>query len=704
MYRLHHFLVWQILTLCPDTEFVDRFACRSHSAPIFPLHTVDGDCPFSHEWGSQWSWIDGAFSDYHLAIGKLITDRGRAVVVAPNCPNAHWFKLLQSHAFRCVAIEPQAHTLSSSSRDTRRGSGAGTPPWGTTFAFFADFRDPAGHAPIPVSRHIRLPSPLSNLRFPSCRFHLPQWKSWLAKHPDSSWVARLLHCIQWGAPLGYTGDRSHLRKCCNLPSSRGKAAAAAVDRSHNIDMQFGRLSGPFDEPPFANLRCSPIGTVPKKGTSKLRVISHQSWPRGSSNNDSIETSHMSFASFDTAVSMMRRLGRNTLFFVFDIESAYKQVMVRPQDRHLLGEVWRGKYYFYGCLLFGGKSSGFIWEDFAVAIEWILRHEGKFEDIMHYVDDFLQATAPTHLGDPDHARAAISKSLILAMLAALKVPVADDKLKGPFCRIKFLGLLLDSSTMTLEIPEDRISDTLGELARWRGRTRAFLKDIQSLAGKLFFLTRIFRMGRAFLSRIIKLIKIGHGRDCVSLDDHFAADIQFWLDYLPRAPRIAACFEDEWSSGESINLATDASLTYGMGGFFQGEWFSEKWTEQQLATARRTTAYSLPYLELHAIVTAAATWAHRWHGKRILFHTDSETACKAINKLFSSDHGMQRLLRSLVSIGLTHSCEFRTLHIPGLTNTLADPLSRGLLQVFRARCPTASPGPTPTSELPLHSYEP
>ena len=37
-------------------------------------------------------------------------------------------------------------------------------------------------------------------------------------------------------------------------------------------------------------------------------------------------------------------GRGTLMAKFDVASAYRNVAVHPQDRPLLGMVWRGKYY------------------------------------------------------------------------------------------------------------------------------------------------------------------------------------------------------------------------------------------------------------------------------------------------------------------------------------------------------------------------
>ena len=53
------------------------------------------------------------------------------------------------------------------------------------------------------------------------------------------------------------------------------------------EVQLGRLAWPFSYRPILNLRCSPKGLVPKK-TGGFRLITHLSYPHGSSVNDFID--------------------------------------------------------------------------------------------------------------------------------------------------------------------------------------------------------------------------------------------------------------------------------------------------------------------------------------------------------------------------------------------------------------------------------
>lgn len=55
----------------------------------------------------------------------------------------------------------------------------------------------------------------------------------------------------------------------------------------------------------------------------------------------------------------------------DFESAFKLYPVHPEDWELLGIKSGGKYFFEKSLLFVLRSSSFLFNQLAEAIEWIL---------------------------------------------------------------------------------------------------------------------------------------------------------------------------------------------------------------------------------------------------------------------------------------------------------------------------------------------
>lgn len=79
----------------------------------------------------------------------------------------------------------------------------------------------------------------------------------------------------------YHGSRTIARTAApNHPTTR--AHEQVIDDGIAAELKTGRIAGPFALPPFVNFISSPLGLVPKKGTStatKWRIIHDLSWPR-----------------------------------------------------------------------------------------------------------------------------------------------------------------------------------------------------------------------------------------------------------------------------------------------------------------------------------------------------------------------------------------------------------------------------------------
>ena len=77
--------------------------------------------------------------------------------------------------------------------------------------------------------------------------------------------------------LEYEGQRA-FRAPDNLPSADTKPELIR-DRLHK-EVKLGHMGGPFKEPPFEHLMCSPVGLVPKKESDEMRIIMHLCFPYG----------------------------------------------------------------------------------------------------------------------------------------------------------------------------------------------------------------------------------------------------------------------------------------------------------------------------------------------------------------------------------------------------------------------------------------
>ena len=107
----------------------------------------------------------------------------------------------------------------------------------------------------------------------------------LRKYPDSKKVAYVIQGLKKGFSLEYTGQFK-FRTPENPPTA--KLDPQLIRDWLNKEIKLGRMLGPFKDPPFPDLMCSPMGLVPKKDTDEIRMIMYLSYPYGQSINDFID--------------------------------------------------------------------------------------------------------------------------------------------------------------------------------------------------------------------------------------------------------------------------------------------------------------------------------------------------------------------------------------------------------------------------------
>ena len=88
--------------------------------------------------------------------------------------------------------------------------------------------------------------------------------------------------------------------------------------------------------------------------------------------------------------MVQRPGKGALMAKIDIKHAFRIFPVRPEDYELLGTFWEGLYFVELRLPFRLRSSVFIFNTFADALQWILKNKHLIAELIHYLDDFFTA--------------------------------------------------------------------------------------------------------------------------------------------------------------------------------------------------------------------------------------------------------------------------------------------------------------------------
>ncbi len=160
---------------------------------------------------------------------------------------------------------------------------------------------------------------------------------------------------------------------------------------------------------------------------------------------------------------------------------------------------------------------------------------------------------------------------------------------------------------------------------------------------------------------------------------------WLQFLDKWNGVSMFYEDKYCTSQEMTLYTDASSTLGFSAFFQNQWFCEKWPEVIEKDA------SMAFRELYPIVAAAVVWGEHWKCKQIIFLCDNEATVNILNKGRSKCLYIMKLMRNMTWLALKQNFTFKSRHIPGKSNIIADALSRFQMERFRNAAPTANQFP-------------
>ncbi len=190
----------------------------------------------------------------------------------------------------------------------------------------------------------------------------------LSTHPDSSFAHYVCTSFHFGFSAGYNGPRMS-RHARNLSSAF--ARPQVISDYLAAECAAGNTAGPFPTPPLPAFIVSPLEAVSKK-RNKWRLIMHLTFPPRNSVNYhiNIEDFPLRYASVYNAMDSVMRLERGACMAKSDIKSAFRLCPVRPEDHHLLGMHWQGKFFFDRVLPFGLRSAPYIFNSLASSTEWL----------------------------------------------------------------------------------------------------------------------------------------------------------------------------------------------------------------------------------------------------------------------------------------------------------------------------------------------
>ena len=436
---------------------------------------------------------------------------------------------------------------------------------------------------------------------------------------------------------------------CNHPSAL--AFPYCVRHYIQTELSFRVITGPFLANPLQKpLVSSPLQTVPKHGSSKCRVVLDLSFPPTFPVNSGIPFNtyldsplNVQLLGIDHLCQFILAKGRGCCVYKNDLQRTYRQFPINPKDYYLLGFTFDNHIYFDTQCPFGLRTLAMICQRTTKGVIYIFTQAG-------FSADFYGTECPLLADNAFGTLESIFDTLALSLFAwkRFTAGIWDGLLRYPR---QYQGFYI------------RCSRTA---ASWIWLFT--VKELQSLLGKLSFVTACVHASRIFLSRLLNTLRSFSSNaksQLVMLE--MPHDLAWWQTFHPLYNGVCIIKPADWSFAD-FRFTTDARPTRG-GAMCLDKCLTFPFLDFVIHAASHICA-----LELFPVIIVVKFWATGLQHRRFLVSCDNEVVVTVINSGSTKDPFMQRCLGQLWFTSALHDVDLHVRHILGEHNTLAYALSR------------------------------
>jgi alkylated DNA repair dioxygenase AlkB len=638
------------------------------------------------------------------------------LIIAPAWNNERWFSILMEYSTHVFRLPHQKDVLNPLSKLYKKV--AGPCPW-QSFACVADFRHLKGKPTIfldtpSIDRSVReakhfpkrIILPLYEGKvddaFPRNDFRIDRFVE-LTRSVQSGIPGNLVDYVASGRLQGYSTHYrgfGHWLQDYSIPDKENeeKMKTQIVE-----DLKKGRLSGPYDRPPFPNKFCPLQPKVCRTfairknkydpSDESIRIIFHKSYPFPFSKNNLTPrtdsgTEYWTFSKFLRDVAT---LSKGTLMIFADVKSAYKTLTVKKSEWYLQCFRIGNKFYFDKTCMFGDVAGGDGWDcDMKVDIH-TTREVLKIPYLECYVDNTSILIEPLSGGRPAWTKGHETKRAYLNHHNYLRTEL--HKIIGPTLRTEsHLGWGIDTEQMVVFIKEERRNHLMGELIIFTKRQTVMVTRAKfaSYIGIINFLAPVIRCLlpplRHLYEKQTRSERSGEKGTILRVTAHDKFIGKWLLYYLKRWSGITPITSTVWN-GPQITIYTDAGsqaaqcgVVWGIGAWCRetGDFISEVWDKKIYDSAKtKSGSISAPFLECYGILASTLTLTPNGH--RVLVYTDCSPAAQICSSRWCKTSTVLNKFIGYFDLECTHrDIFFQVEHLVREENYGAHYLSQGLIQ--------------------------
>ena len=535
-------------------------------------------------------------------------------------------------------------------------------------------------------------------------FQLDAWR----KHLVGYTSPELVQHLEFGFPLGLS-DRPVLS-----PALRNHGSSYQyfpwIDRFFADGLLKGGLTGPCGAVPFDTIMVSPLMTAKKKPSSRRAVYDATYGPQ--SLNNATPPEHYlgeniayTYPKVEDFQRLVLKCGQGCFLFKRDLARYYLQLPLDPPEYRFTGAVWRSLFFFFVSLMFGLRHSGYQGQKVSDAVAWIHKnlgleyvphpgelrvanaHSGRVHSALqveldperplpynnvNYSDDFGGCE-----GTLDKATA--SYKALSDLFTELGLAESVDKACAPSTAMVFLGVHFDTEAMTMSVPQEKLQELRSDLEVWRRKSTAVRRDLQSLLGKLFWVSRVVRHRRPFMGRLLQQLREMRdlpGSKKVPLSVDSRKDVLWWSVYLRHFNGVTAIFNtddtmmslDELMFSSFKVFAGDATLWGG------GGWYGSEYWSMEFPDFLKSPEIAVHIKEFWVLIASCRLWGDDWAGATIYLFCDNDAVVDCIIHQKPRDPDLLSLLREFLHLVCLKKFIPIARKIDTKSNFLADHISR------------------------------